>query len=361
MNNLTKLYKKDSNGRIRSWEISVGMVDGKPYYSVRHGQDGGKLQETNVVVSEGKNIGRSNETSAVEQCLAEAESLWEKQKGRKGYTEDIPTEVPNLPMLAHKYSEYSHKINWPAICSVKVDGARAIVSIKDNKVVCTSRTGKFYLGLEHITDELLTLGKDVVLDGELYSDTLSFEETMSVVRKSKSTDPRMKEIYFYAFDIINGETYHQRVISLDTLVSGLKYTKIVPWFIVKSPEALQKKHEEFVAAGEEGTMVRNIDSLYQPNKRSYDLLKKKDFLDSEFKIVGWTVGKGKFANIPTFKLVTDDKKTFEAVPKGNEEARNKYLKNADSYVGANATIRFFEYTADGVPRFPVLVGIRDYE
>ena len=355
------LYKLDSKGRVRVWTITVGDYSGVPYYSVSHGQDGGKLQETKVLVAEGKNLGRSNETTAQEQCLAEAKALYEKQRDRKGYTEAVPTEVPNLPMLAHKYKDYAHKISWPAITSQKIDGCRMIVSIKNGKAKCTSRTGKEFVGLEHITEELLTLGKNIVLDGELYSDLHSFEDIMSIVRKNKSTDPRMRDIFFYAFDIINKDTYHQRVVSLDTLVSGLSHTKIVPWFIVKSPEEFQKKHESFVADGKEGSMLRNINSLYQPNKRSYDLLKNKDFNDFEFEIVGWVRGKGRFENIPTFRLKTKDCKEFEAVPKGTAEDRLVYLNNADNLIGKMATVRFFEYTSDGIPRFPILIGIRDYE
>ena len=217
------------------------------------------------------------------------------------------------------------------------------------------------MGLEHITDELLSLGQDLVFDGELYSNILSFEEITSVVRKSKSTDPRMKDIFFYAFDLINGDTYHQRVVSLDNLVSGLTFTKVVPWYIVKSPEEVEKRHTQFIAMGEEGTMIRNIDALYQANKRSYDLLKKKDFLDEEFKIIGWKVGKGKFANIPTFEFITPDNKTFEAVPKGTEAERLVYLGAAPDLIGKMATVRFFEYTADGIPRFPVMLHIREEE
>lgn len=144
------LHKLDSKGKLRVWQISVGEANGIPYYSVSHGQEGGKQQVTNVEVPEGKNIGRSNETTATEQCVAEATALWEKQKGRKGYTEEIPTEVPNLPMLAHKYKDYAHKIKWPAICSVKVDGClsgdsmiktkefgiKTIKYIVENKVKC---------------------------------------------------------------------------------------------------------------------------------------------------------------------------------------------------------------------------------
>lgn len=355
------LYKMDSSGRIRVWTISTGQEDGRNFYSVSHGQQNGKMQETKVFIDEGKNKGRSNETTAESQTIFEAKSLYDRQIERKGYTEVIPSTQPTLPMLAHKYSDFAHKISWPCAISVKLDGARLIIEIKDGKVKCTSRTGKEMPNLEHITDELLKLGKDIILDGELYSDDLTFEEIISIVRKTKTRDPRMPQIYFYAFDIINNKTYHERVVELDYLVMGLSNTKAVPWKIIKSEENLYSAHKKYVNDGYEGTMIRNLSSLYQPNKRSYDLLKMKDWLDNEFEIIGWKTGKGKFSNIPTFLLVTEEKKTFEAVPKGTEEERGVYLAEADSYIGKFATIRFFEYTADGLPRFPVMIGIRDYE
>jgi DNA ligase-1 len=171
----------------------------------------------------------------------------------------------------------------------------------------------------------------------------------------------MPKIYLYAFDLVNQKTYHERVVELDHLLIGLTNSKIVPWKIVKTEEELFVKHKQNVQEGEEGTMVRNLDSLYQPNKRSYDLLKLKEFIDHEFEIIGWKVGKGKFSNVPTFLLTMPDKSTFEAVPKGDEERRLEYLQEADNLIGKFATIRFFEYTADGVPRFPVMTGVRDYE
>jgi DNA ligase-1 len=167
----------------------------------------------------------------------------------------------------------------------------------------------------------------------------------------------MSKVYFYAFDIINNNTYHQRVIELDSLLIGLNNSRIVPWKIIKSEAELFSTHKKYVNDGYEGTMIRNLSSLYQANKRSYDLLKLKDFLDEEFEIIGWKTGKGKFSNIPTFLLVTREKKTFEAVPKGTEEERGIYLAEANNYIGKFATIRFFEYTADGIPRFPVLINI----
>ena len=38
--------------------------------------------------------------------------------------------------------------------------------------------------------------------------------------------------------------------------------------------------------------------------------------------------------------------------------REEILKNKNRYIGQTGEIRFFEFTDDGVPRFPVCVGFR---
>jgi DNA ligase-1 len=349
---LPTLYKMDSSKKIRVWSI---ITEGNTY-SVSHGALGGAQQAT-LVTCEGKNVGRSNETTAESQAISEAQGLWNKQKDRKGYTVEIPTTQPNLPMLAHKYTDHSKKLKFPLVsCSPKIDGLRLILSVQDGKVTTTSRTGTIFTGLDHITKEYAEF-EDVVVDGELYSSTLTFEQISSVVRKGDVNDPRMQSIFFFAFDLINNDPYHTRVVNLEYLVMGFNHTKVVPWFIIKSEDEIQPKHIEFIEQGYEGTMIRNLHSLYQKNKRSYDLLKKKDFLDNEFEVIGYKAGKGKFENVPTFLLRCDGGE-FEAVPKGDQSLREDYLRNAESYIGTLATVRFFEYTADGIPRFPVLVAFR---
>ena len=37
------------------------------------------------------------------------------------------------------------------------------------------------------------------------------------------------------------------------------------------------------------------------------------------------------------------------------------LDNKEDYIGKQATIRYFQLTPDGIPRFPFAVGFRDYE
>jgi len=51
-------------------------------------------------------------------------------------------------------------------------------------------------------------------------------------------------------------------------------------------------------------------------------------------------------------------KTFHANLKFSHAEREEILNNKDKYIGQTAEIRFFEFTEDGIPRFPVCVGFR---
>lgn len=145
------LYKLTNGGKIQTWSIGVAHEKGRhPIYTVIHGQLNGKLQSTSTEVKSGKNIGKSNETSPLEQCILEADSLWTKQRDRKGYSESIPEDKPFRPMLAHSYKDYSHKVKWPAILQPKLDGCvdgdtilqtkeyglTTIRNVVDNKLDC---------------------------------------------------------------------------------------------------------------------------------------------------------------------------------------------------------------------------------
>jgi hypothetical protein len=37
------------------------------------------------------------------------------------------------------------------------------------------------------------------------------------------------------------------------------------------------------------------------------------------------------------------------------------LEKADDLIGKEATVKYFNLTPDGVPRFPYVIAIRDYE
>ena len=357
---MNKLYKKDSKGKIREWVISCGNDQRGNYYETTHGEQNGVMQTHRTYVESGKNIGRSNETTAEEQAAAEALSEWTFQRDRKGYTENIPTEQPFRPMLAKKFPDEEAKVKYPCAVQPKKNGARCIAKITEDGVQLISRSMKLYEGLEHIEKQLAPIYKKygiTILDGELYNPNIEFEEIMSLVRKTKNHTSESIKIEYHVYDMISDKSFHQRFIDWSNIINGLKYIVPVPTFIVKTREEIEVKHKEFVKNGEEGTIIRNLDSKYKMNSRSSDLQKYKNFDDNEFEITGWKSGVGKFEKVPTFELKTKEGYSFEAVPKGSEEQREEYLKNANTYIGKFATVRHFGYTATAkpVPLFPVLV------
>jgi DNA ligase-1 len=59
--------------------------------------------------------------------------------------------------------------------------------------------------------------------------------------------------------------------------------------------------------------------------------------------------------------MTENGDLFKTRPRGTREERTEYFDNGDDYIGATLTVRYFEMTDDGIPRFPVGIAIRNYE
>ena len=94
------------------------------------------------------------------------------------------------------------------------------------------------------------------------------------------------------------------------------------------------------------------------NKRSAKLLKRKEFIAEEFPIVSLHAGLGNWAGyVKRGVLRLPDDRTFGAGIRGNQPFLKAVLDEAEEYEGGTATLRFFGYTPDGVPRFPVIVDL----
>ena len=135
----SKLYKKTSTGKIQEWEIST---EDNKIITVQ-GQQNGKKQEYKEFIKEGKNIGRSNETTPAQQAQAEAQSRWDK-KHNKDYhltieecntTVKIANRGGYLPMLAQSYKKHAERhLKYPCYIQKKYDGLRCISTKKNNEV-----------------------------------------------------------------------------------------------------------------------------------------------------------------------------------------------------------------------------------
>ena len=273
------------------------------------------------------------------------------------------------PMLAHKYDD--NRVDWslPVYIQPKLDGVRCLFT----KHGAFSRTGKQFKNLAHIELALISFFKDnpdVILDGELYNHELKhdFEKIISLVRKQKPTaDDRLEAkqlVQFHMYDYIDGKydnykTRMQNLVTSDIYDAQIKY---VPAKLVDSYNYARELHQQFLDQGYEGSIIR-LDGLYK-HGRSYDLMKFKDFSDTEATIIGYEIGKGKRTGTLGKFIMLDDEGVQFGCPPGKgytyKDLANMLLKVND-YIGQRATFTYFQRTQAGSYRHPLFKCIRNYE
>jgi DNA ligase-1 len=135
--------------------------------------------------------------------------------------------------------------------------------------------------------------------------------------------------------------------------------KILDHVETNSFKEIKKLHDQWVKEGFEGLVARKPTSTYQFGKRGSDMIKVKEYMEQEFEIVDYKDGlrDEDFC----FILQTDDGKLFSAKPTGTREDKDNYLKDIDNIIGKKGTVKFFEWSKDGVPQQPVFQTVRDYE
>ncbi|PNH12526.1 hypothetical protein TSOC_000525 [Tetrabaena socialis] len=113
--------------------------------------------------------------------------------------------------------------------------------------------------------------------------------------------------------------------------------------------------------GYEGIMVRASTGIYELGKRSAMLLKYKRFSTDEFIIRGFREAAGRDRGTPVFEFATATGLPFAARPVGTLSERRALFDTASTLIGKPMTIKFQGLSRDGIPRFPVALGVRDYE
>ena len=142
---------------------------------------------------------------------------------------------------------------------------------------------------------------------------------------------------------------------------NFRYSKLVKTEVADSVEDVKRLHVTYVSEGYEGIMLRNAGGRYAVGARSADLQKYKEFLDSEYKVVGYKEGEGLEAGCVIWLCQTAMGQQFACRPRGTREERQSLFANGPAYIGKPLTVRYQELTDEGLPRFPVGIAFRDYE
>ncbi len=160
--------------------------------------------------------------------------------------------------------------------------------------------------------------KEVVFDGEAIGvdpktgKFLPFQETIKRKRKY-AIEEKAKEIplKYFAFDVLykDGKSTlalplkKRREILKETILLGGKTIFLTPQIVTQKAEELRKFHDEQIAAGLEGAVVKKWEAFYEPGRRGYTWVKfkaekkgkrgggLKDTLDCV--VMGYYKGRGK--------------------------------------------------------------------
>jgi DNA ligase-1 len=289
-------------------------------------------------------------------------------------------------MLAQNVGDYSRikDGDWPLYVQPKLDGVRCLIQRnKTNnrdypngyQVTAYSRTGKEWKNIDHILSDLVPFfdkHPNVILDGELYNHDLKndFEKIISLVRKTKPTDEdrveSAKMVQFHCYDIINEDwTFEDRNLFINEHFSyygkqNCNSVLDVDTRMVHNTEEVEAKHEEFLELGYEGSILRQ-NKPYEC-KRSYTLMKVKDFYDTEATITGWVEGKGKrIGTIGKFMAIDADGNEFGMPVMDKFAYLQSNFEEMKTWVGKIATFTYFERTKANSYRHPLFKCIRNYE
>jgi DNA ligase-1 len=305
---------------------------------------------------------------------------------KEGYSLVIPNSNSNtinpikvFPMLAHTYEPLSSKnkkndIVFPCYVQPKLDGLRCICYMAQNStnhepdVVAQSRTGAYFESVEHICAELrpiLLKNPGLILDGELYTTDIPFEELAGLIKRKKASDANVNRqcIKYHIYDIVvNGVPYserHDRIVGAIPKPDECRHLEVVQTQLIHTVNAFKQAFGEYVEAGYEGIMLRNADGKYRQNYRSHDLQKYKEFVESEYPIVGFKEADGRDKGTVVWVCRTAEKREFSVRPRGTQEQRRQWFQDGHTHVGKLLTVIYQELSELNVPRFPVGKAIRD--
>jgi len=255
-------------------------------------------------------------------------------------------------------------IKFPAYAQCKSDGAFYNVVIKDKTISFLSRNGKELLS-DTLTDKLMslcnyTMGGDVVLhceilikdnDGKIlareigngYISSLARSEETFVTYQTKYLEAstqkqkdKLKEkfeqssedwewtanhIVFRCWDLVpyqdwlDGEwklPYKQRFSAVCTLAEMVNLECFLPQESteVNSLEEIEAIYAKYIAAGEEGVVVKNLDGIWKDSDSgSSDQIKLKEKKQCELEVIGYNTGDGEFKDgIGSVIAVSSDRK-----------------------------------------------------
>jgi DNA ligase-1 len=199
------------------------------------------------------------------------------------------------PMLAPNEKVDLSTVTFPLLASTKLDGIRCIfykgqILSRSLKQIQNKQFREKFEPLRKYSED-----NNLILDGEIYSPALSFQEiTHFVMTQDLKDEPLPNHLRFDCFDCIQDDNFDQRFQVRQVYTESLeKYFPelviSVPHIFVSSPEAVTKFFEDVLKLGYEGLILRDPGGRYKFGRGTIKeglIYKVKPFVTFDAKITG---------------------------------------------------------------------------
>ena len=261
--------------------------------------------------------------------------------------------------------------------SRKLDGVRCICRKENDIVTFFSRSGKEFLTLGNLENEILKIPGNFILDGEICMvDKDGNEDFQGIMKQIRKKDHQIEKPKFFVFDYLTLEQFDNQTGTTPltlrlrngyhNLPNDVNYDMLefLPQEQLTTEEQFTEMAKAAEDAGFEGIMVRK--NVGYEGKRSHNLLKVKKFHDAEYTVldtingnIRWTEN-GKQIEKECLSSITIEHKGCKVnVGSGfSKEQREMYYESPQDIIGKTVTIQYFEESENqngGFSlRFPVL-------
>jgi len=226
----------------------------------------------------------------------------------------MTSKANSITMQPKNYDDYKDKLLYPCIAMEKLNGMKCIARWEDGDVVLRFRSNKIISTLPHINLALeYSLPDDAIVEGELYSGDLHFNELSSLIKTtSKKLDTSIVHLHLFDTQCTGGfEFRHKKLVDMYMQWESPSL-HVVLYKVMDTHKDLTDYYTEVVCLGGEGVIIHNRMAQHTMGKVS-TCLKLKPVHSAEFEIVGWVEGKGGLLGcIGAFQCVTKDGEVFKA-------------------------------------------------
>ncbi len=251
-------------------------------------------------------------------------------------------------LLLKTYNESHDVTGW--LMSEKLDGMRAIW---DGHIL-KSRQGNPISAPTWFLEAL----PPFEIDGELWTKRNDFENIISIVRQ-QTPDARWQDITYNIFEVPNQlGGLLARLAILENYLAEHPRTllKVIPQTPVISSRQLKADLEKMTALGGEGLVVRKAETAYYQGRSNNDL-KIKPYQDAECTVIAYKAGKGKYTGqTGALQCQLPSGLTFY-IGSGLSDQQRESPPN----IGNVITFKYYGFTKNDIPRFPVFMRVRPIE